>query len=99
MSGTIFSTVSPSISMTRRSTPWVDGCCGPMLRTMVVSPEPSTTWGSSSEPVETNSVIGRDRCLSLAVALHWLILAQRVAFPFVGHYDAAQVGVSGEADA
>ena len=32
--------VSPSISSTRRSTPWVDGCCGPMFMIMR-SPMPS----------------------------------------------------------
>ena len=29
-------TTSPSISRTRRNTPWVEGCCGPML-TVIVS--------------------------------------------------------------
>src|SRR5260370_13453203 len=34
-SGIAFTTVSPSSSSRIRSTPCVDGCCGPMLRTMV----------------------------------------------------------------
>src|SRR5271155_2659846 len=99
MSGTTFNTVSPSISTTRRKTPWVDGCCGPMLTTMVVSPDPSTTCGSSSDAVETNSVIGRTRCLSLPVALHRIIFAQRMTFPLIRHHDAAQVRVPREAHA
>src|SRR5271170_1765347 len=70
-----------------------------MLRTIVVSPEPSTIWGSSSEPVETKSVIDSDRLLSLAVALHRIVFAQRMAFPLVRQHDAAQVGVPGKADA
>src|SRR6187399_788076 len=35
MIGLALSTVSPSSSSTTRSTPCVDGCCGPMLRVMV----------------------------------------------------------------
>src|SRR6185312_6638603 len=34
-SGIAFRTVSPSSSNKMRSTPCVDGCCGPMLRTIV----------------------------------------------------------------
>src|SRR6266446_4834928 len=34
-SGIAFTTVSPSSSNKMRSTPCVDGCCGPMLRTIV----------------------------------------------------------------
>src|SRR5882762_7558729 len=34
-SGTAFTTVSPSSSSKMRSTPCVEGCCGPMLRTIV----------------------------------------------------------------
>src|SRR5437763_1798830 len=35
MIGFALTTVSPSSSSTTRSTPCVDGCCGPMLRVMV----------------------------------------------------------------
>ncbi len=34
-------TVSPSISRISRSTPWVEGCCGPMLTTTRSSAWPS----------------------------------------------------------
>src|SRR5229473_4385063 len=34
-SGTAFTTVSPSSSSKMRNTPCVDGCCGPILRTIV----------------------------------------------------------------
>ena len=37
--------------------------------------------------------------LPSAVALHRIVLAQGMALPFVGHHDAAQVGMSAEADA
>ncbi len=34
MAGRTSATVSPSSVRTSRSTPWVDGCCGPMLITI-----------------------------------------------------------------
>ena len=46
-------TVSPSSSRIRRSTPWVEGCCGPMLtttRSSASSPRPSE-MESQSWPV------------------------------------------------
>jgi hypothetical protein len=36
MSGVALTTTSPSSSKTTRSTPWVLGCWGPMLRIMVL---------------------------------------------------------------
>ena len=44
-------TVSPSSSSTRRSTPCVDGCCGPMLMTMRSSPAVWSIISSQSPPV------------------------------------------------
>src|SRR5215472_13675263 len=50
MSGTALTMVSPSRVSTRRNTPCVDGCCGPMLIVMVSrrTPPPrsslSSTW-------------------------------------------------------
>src|SRR5215469_1002215 len=35
MSGSAATTVSPSSSSKTRNTPWVDGCWGPILRTIV----------------------------------------------------------------
>ena len=46
-------TVSPSSSRISRSTPWVDGCCGPMLTTIrssALSPRPAVIE-SQSRPV------------------------------------------------
>ena len=43
-------TVSPSISSMRRSTPWVDGCCGPMLTTMR-----SSLWAIASAETSSQS--------------------------------------------
>ncbi len=64
-------TVSPSISRMSRSTPWVDGCCGPMLRMIrsssaksasanTVSQSPPVTVTTRSlrvEAVESSGVI------------------------------------------
>ena len=49
MTGFARSTVSASSSIMMRSTPWVDGCCGPMLRIIV-----SSTSGHGP-PVNTSS--------------------------------------------
>src|ERR1700736_3688436 len=87
MSGIMRTTVSPSISSMTRSTPWVDGCCGPMFRIMVRScPGSSTGVGVRCDIVISVS----------AVALHGIILAQRVAFPVLGHQKAPQIRMSGK---
>ena len=49
MTGLARSTVSPSSSIMIRSTPWVDGCCGPMLRIIVSS------MSGHGPPVSTSS--------------------------------------------
>src|SRR4051794_17190512 len=57
MTGLVRSTVSPSSSSMRRSTPWVDGCWGPMLMIMVSSSETSM----SMSPASTVAPSGRRR--------------------------------------
>ena len=42
-------TVSPSSSRIRRSTPWVEGCCGPMLTTTRSSAESPSPWVMESQ--------------------------------------------------
>src|ERR1017187_79136 len=56
MSGASATMVSPSISNTRRSTPCVDGCCGPMLSTIECSPVPVLPWRLAS--AMTSSIPG-----------------------------------------
>src|ERR1700692_704498 len=77
---------SPSSSRRIRNTPCVDGCCGPMLRTMVCS-----------RPVAVCTVVmaqvGSSPNYKSARALHGIILAERVAFPIFREQQAAQVGV------
>src|ERR671914_2993071 len=101
MTGLARSTVSPSSSRTTRSTPWVDGCCGPRL-TIIVSSDSghcsgpttrsrglSVTGSPSSGPLcflELDGHPGRR-----------IVLAERVPLPVVGHEQANEVGMPGEA--
>src|SRR3954452_16734232 len=48
MTGLVRRTVSPSSSSMSRNTPWVDGCCGPMLMIMVSSSDTSVSMSSGS---------------------------------------------------
>src|ERR1035441_9367073 len=76
MSGASATMASPSISSTRRSTPWVDGCCGPMLSTIVWSPVPAlpcsrafSTTSSIPGVIMSGAAMGAiERCLPLPVA-------------------------------
>src|SRR5271157_2025831 len=57
MSGTALTTFSPSSSRSTRSTPWVEGCCGPMLRTIVlVVPSAVSTVVMGSQSAKRNLV-------------------------------------------
>src|SRR5688572_2352907 len=42
MSGVVLTTISPSSTSSRRNTPWVDGCCGPIEIVIWVSSGRST---------------------------------------------------------
>src|SRR5664280_1158681 len=55
MTGFVRSTVSPSSSNIRRSTPWVEGCCGPMLMIMVSSSVRSTSMSEGSMATPSGS--------------------------------------------
>src|SRR5208282_1337922 len=57
MSGTALTTFSPSSSRSTRSTPCVEGCCGPMLRTIVfVAPAAVSTVVMGCQSAERNLV-------------------------------------------
>src|SRR5690349_17633225 len=90
-------TVSPSSSSSRRSTPWVDGCCGPMLRTMRRGP----ALGCSSATTVAETPAGMDWSpIKLnPPPRNRVVFAQRMAVPIVGHQNAAQVGVVQELNA
>src|SRR5215475_5350662 len=72
---------SPSSSMSKRSTPCVDGCCGPMLSTMLRRVD---VWGASFS-ISTAILNPRPGYGS--------IFAQRMAFPIFGHHDADEIGM------
>src|SRR5207244_13643577 len=50
MSGVHFTTISPSSTSSRRNTPWVEGCCGPIEIVICVSSGRSTisNWDGMS---------------------------------------------------
>src|SRR6266404_1535228 len=96
MSGTALTTVSPSSSSRMRSTPCVDGCCGPIFRTIVLA-----------APVAVSTVVvmtlflqsWQIRCRNVAEALDRIIAAQGMAFPVFRQQNAAQIGVIVELNA
>ena len=59
MPGRMLFTVSPSHSTIRRSTPWVEGCWGPMLMTRVSSLRSACSraiWSKSPPPMAVYTV-------------------------------------------
>src|SRR5262245_26751564 len=108
MSGIASFMTSPSARTTKRSTPCVDGCCGPMLSVMssVARPPPGVSrWTSTSKPA---SPISSPSALQEAfarrgdaVVLLGLdeVLPERVPRPVLRHEDAAEVRMALEADA
>src|SRR5258708_1598445 len=81
MIGRQWTTISPSSTSSSRSTPWVDGCWGPML--MVRSSRSSV---SAIHPSRDHEI---DR-----LAAQGLGSSQRVANPIVGQHDPLQVGMA-----
>src|ERR1035441_9348541 len=86
MSGWHLTMVSPSNSSSRRSTPCVEGCCGPMFRDRLrgFAPEASTA-ADSGMGVATVSLTFVPA--SNPIARYAVILAQRVPFPIVRQHD------------
>src|SRR5665648_1189880 len=105
MTGMTSLTSSPSSVTTRRSTPCVLGCCGPMLTTTSLKARPST---SEPSPRAVDSSIRRSASLTASSGsgvANWLgirvvlrrvdvVFAQRVADEVVLEQDAAQVGMT-----
>src|SRR6266568_104500 len=100
MIGLALTTVSPSSSSATRSTPWVEGCWGPMLRVMVSVCtvlhllRRELFEGRRGQAAPRGVVGERD----LLVAERG-VLAERPADPVLGEQDAGQVGMAGELDA
>src|ERR1051325_1974111 len=86
MTGRHLTATSPSRTSSRRSTPCVDGCCGPML--MVRSSRSSV---SAINPSRYREIDG--------LAAQGLSSSQGVALPIVGQHDPLQIGMARELDA
>src|ERR1700728_595165 len=115
MIGLVRTTTSPSSSSMSRSTPWVEGCWGPMLMIIVSSsPRSMSIWPASfpSDSGSRRTALRASRNVSwVPPALrrgflelhgnppHAVVLAQGVALPVVGHEDPGEIGVPGKADA
>src|ERR1017187_4678999 len=89
-------TFSPSSLRMTRSTPWVDGCCGPILRTSSVESRKVASGILVSLTAFDTQVF-----LHPAIVLldNSVILTQRVALPLLGKQDAAHVRMARELDA
>src|SRR5881397_1864512 len=106
MSGMASFITSPSARTTKRSTPCVEGCCGPMVRVMSSVERPPSLVSrctSTSNPARPISASRLQQALPRrrdAVVLLGLdeVLAQRMARPVLGHEDAAEVRVVLEGD-
>src|SRR6476646_4989794 len=100
MIGRALTTVSPSSSSATRSTPWVEGCCGPMFKVMVsVRTDlhlPGVELLQFRRGHGARGRVVRERHLFVAERR---ILAQRPAHPVLGQENARQLGMPGELDA
>src|SRR5580698_5632479 len=99
ISGAADRIVSPSSSSTMRSTPCVEGCCGPMFSVMRRGAAGLAGCSWSAAMVEKLS--SRDLFIGVAVlvAVNGIIFAQGMAVPIDGHQDAHQVRMIAERDA
>src|SRR4026208_1363142 len=99
MSGVALTTISPSSTSSRRSTPCVDGCCGPIEIVICVSSGRSTisNCGGMLATDDTDKL----RLLQAVrlVASQRKIFPQRVSLPVVRQQDASQIGMAVEDDA
>src|SRR5580765_6957527 len=100
MMGFALSTVSPSSSSTTRSTPCVDGCCGPMFRVMVSVRTVSHLLGRELLEIRIgHRAVGRVVRERDFLVAERRILAERPAFPGLGQQDAREIGMALEYDA
>src|SRR5579864_3486671 len=96
MTHSVPNTFSPSSFRITRSTPCVEGCCGPMLRTSSVESKNVASGILASVTAFDPQVF-----LHPAVVLlqDGVILPQRETLPILGQEDAAHVRVAVELDA
>src|SRR5512140_3397973 len=86
--------LSPSSFKITRSTPCVEGCCGPMFRTSSVESR-KVASGILLPALNPQVLLDPD----LVLLQDRVVLAERVTPPSIRHEDAAHVGVTGELDA
>src|ERR1039457_3567894 len=89
-------TFSPSSLRMTRSTPCVDGCCGPMLMTSSVESKNVASGIRGSLSAFDTQVLPNP---ALVLLKNRIILSQRVALPLLGHEYPLHVRVPGELDA
>src|SRR5579863_7057116 len=99
MSGAAERIVSPSSSSTMRSTPWVEGCCGPMFS--VIRRGADGLEGSSSSAGIVAKLSSKDLFIGVAVliAVNRIVFAQRMPVPVDRHQNAHHVRMIAERDA
>src|SRR6516162_6591712 len=88
-------TFSPSSLRMTRSTPCVEGCCGPMLRTNSVESRKVESGIPSSLAAFDSQVFLHPALILLENSV---VLAQRIALPLVRQQYAPHVGVSRKFD-
>src|SRR4030095_1883242 len=106
MSGIASFITAPSARTTQRSTPCVDGCCGPIERVMSSVTTPPSAAERCTSTSNTASLIvlyleesfPRRRNTVLLLRLDE-VLAERMARPVFRHEDAAQIRVPAEGHA
>src|SRR5262245_20351566 len=100
MSGAAETMRSPSSSSTTRSTPCVDGCCGPRLSTIGAEGSGTvSTMGAASGRVSVVEGASTASVPEPEVALAREVPAQRPALVVDGHQDPREVLVPREGDA
>src|SRR5262245_18283815 len=106
MSGIASFITSPSARTTKRSTPCVEGCCGPIDSVMssVTTPPPLARCTSTSNPARLIAAFlrlqqafprGGNAVIRLGLDE---VLAQRMSRPVLRHEDAAEIGMAAELD-
>src|SRR5262249_21764937 len=101
MIGLHVTTISPSSSNSTRSTPWVLGCCGPMLMWRVLLIRwVSIAIGLASQLVAAAGAedLPRDGEIH-RLAADRVVAPQRMALPPIRHHDSGQVRVPVKVDA
>src|SRR4026209_123906 len=103
MSGVAFTTISPSSTNSRRSTPCVDGCCGPIEMVICVSSGRSTIsncGGIAAELINLFQSVYTDEHGSFQtvrlVSTERKILPQRMALPIVREKNPSQIRMAVE---